>query len=64
MMMCSTCRTRAARLGQRTCPKCHRHYMRRWREGKVFVPRELVPHGTLNKASQRKAWGRLKLLQG
>lgn len=51
--VCSTCRLRKPRKGQRTCAECHAIYMADWRKGKVLVPREAIPRETLFALSAR-----------
>ena len=45
--MCSFCKVRPARNGQRWCAVCHAKYMRRWREANDVTkmnPREELAH--------------------
>jgi hypothetical protein len=43
--VCSSCKRRPRRKGQRTCRRCHTEYMRGWRSGKVemlLTPEEVT----------------------
>lgn len=47
-VICSSCKERPARSGQRTCLKCHAAYGRDWRARHISIPR--VPCRTIGEA--------------
>jgi cytochrome c5 len=59
--LCVTCHAEPARPGQRTGKACHAAYMKRWRKGKVLVPREAISRETLIACSARGKKARARL---